>query len=135
MSEYKDTIILTIIALISALNLGVLNYYKNSDALSIQPLLISIAKIIVAIILAVFFFYLIVLGISKVYQRPILKEMHPILYDIGIAITIIIVLITLVFGFSAEANKIIYVNIGIAILTGIIMGKKLFDEYKEHVKS
>jgi len=138
MSDYKDTIALAVIALITALNLGILNYYKTANTISLQPILIIMIKILIAIILIIFLFYLIILCISKIYRRPILKDMHPIIYDIGLAITIIIVGITITLGLKVSFKNpsyIIYSNIIVAVLTGIIIFKKLVDEYKEHAKN
>src|SRR3989344_6786449 len=116
MSGYKDTIILAIIALIAALNLGILNYYKTANTLSWLPLLTILIKILVAMILGVFLFYIIILGLSNIFKKLIFKEIHPILYDIGLAITIIIVGVTLVLGLKVSLenpNYLFYINIAV----------------------
>ncbi len=135
----KDTIRVAIVALLVALNFGILNYFgdKKFDDITFGSILKVSASVFVGLALLIFLLYIIMLGISKSYRKTKIKEVHPFLYDLGLALTALIVFMALVISLGIKispyfSNNLIFIYSYLAI--GVIVGGKIFIKiFEPHI--
>jgi hypothetical protein len=138
----EDTIRVGIVALLVALNFGILNYFgdKKFDHINFEPILKVSAGVFVNLALFIFLLYIITLGISKSYKKTKIKELHPFFYDLGLALTAVIVFITLFMAlglkispFFKDSLIFIYPYLVIGVALGGLIFTKLFGPHMRKI--
>lgn len=142
--EGKDTIRVAIVALLIALNFGILNYVgdKKFNTINFESILKVSAGVFVGLTLLIFLLYIIALGISKSYKTSKIKEAHPFLYDLGLALTALIVFMTVVVSIGIKISPylnnniiFIYFYFGVGVAGGGKIFTKLFEKHLNQIIS
>lgn len=138
--EGKDTLRVAIVTLLVALNFGILNYFGDAKFSSIDfgLTLKVIANVFVNFNLLVFLFYVLLLGVSKAYRKPKMKEFHTFLYDLGMALTMVIVTISIIFiiGFKISPylnNNVIFIYsyLILSVLAGAFVFNQIMKPHRD----
>ncbi|NQU99002.1 hypothetical protein HQ533_06080 [Candidatus Woesearchaeota archaeon] len=118
------TLRVTIVAILVAINFGIMQYLGDKVELQIfEPVLKVIASVFTNIALIIFLLYIIALGVANSHKLAFRKKVpHEFLFDFGISLSVLIVFISTMFyiGFylaSIFNNNIYFIFIYMTLIT------------------
>jgi cation transport ATPase len=137
--DKEDIKRIAIVALLVALNFGILNYFGSTTTFNVidfSLILSVIAKAFVGSTLLIFLLYIVILGIFYLYKPIKIKQAHHFLYQFGMALTVLIIFFTLMMTLGIKMASyfdnntiIIYLFLGLGFFIGLVLFYKIMKPF------